>query len=300
MSLAALAADQNGLITRSQASGAGISDGAIRHAIAPGGRWQRVLPGVYATFTGPLTMRHRLTALVLAAGEGACVSAVAACRVHGLRYLPPTAPTVVLVPAERRVVLPSTVRVVRTRRLPAALVRDGIAVAPVERAVVDACVLMGSLRDVRALTCESVQRGMTTVARLEAEVMASPVRGSRRARQALDDLALGARSAPECDLLDLLRQSSVVPMPQMNVALPGLAGVIPDAWWRQARLVLEVDSAEHHAYGPAAEATQRRHALMAAAGWTVLPISPRRLRDDPSGVLRDIESAYLAALARQG
>lgn len=300
MHLSSTTSAQDGLVTRRQALAAGLTAAAIRHATRPGGPWQRVLPGVYATFTGPLAPRHRLRALLLAAGPESIVSGAPACRAHGLTYVPPDAPTVVLVPARLSPMLPSTVTVVRTGRLPTAVVRRGLPLAPVERAVIDTCAATHVLRDVRALMCEAVQRGLTTTERLADEVRQGPVRGSRLARRTLRDLQAGARSAPECELLDLLRTSRILPPPAMNLPLPGLADVVPDAWWLQARLIVEVDSAEHHAFGDRSEATQRRHSRVAAAGWTVLPVSPRRIREDPVGVLREIEAAYLAALLRHG
>jgi hypothetical protein len=289
---------QDGLITRQQALGTGMTASSLRHAIRPDGPWQRVLPGVYATFTGPLTSRHLLRALVLRAGPHASISGAPACRAYGLRYLPEGSPTVVLVPASHRVTLPEAVVVVRTRRLPRAIERRGLPLAPIDRAVLDACAANQVLRDVRALMCESVQRGLTTVDRLAAELTAAPVRNSRLPRRTLRDLELGARSAPECELLDLLATSRVLPPAMHNVPLPDLPDVIGDAWWWQARLVVEIDSVEHHQLGLGPATTQRRHARLAAAGWTVLPISPQRLRDDPTGVLREIEAAYRMALLR--
>lgn len=43
----------------------------------------------------------------------------------------------------------------------------------------------------------------------------------------------------------------------------------------------------------------RRRSGLTAAGWTVLSVSPQRLRDDPSGVLREIEAAFVRGIARQ-
>ena len=56
-----LAAAQDGLVTRRQALECGISIDALRHAVGKGKRWQRVVTGVYATFTGPLQERQEAT-----------------------------------------------------------------------------------------------------------------------------------------------------------------------------------------------------------------------------------------------
>ena len=63
-----LAAAQDGLATRRQALECGISIDDLRHAIGQGKRWQRVVTGVYATFTGPLQERHLVRAALLHAG----------------------------------------------------------------------------------------------------------------------------------------------------------------------------------------------------------------------------------------
>jgi hypothetical protein len=44
--------------------------------------------------------------------------------------------------------------------------------------------------------------------------------------------------------------------------------------------------------------TERRHALYAALGWTVLPVSPHRLRHDAAAVRREVVAAYREGLLR--
>lgn len=296
---------QDGFITRTQALEAGMSKAALRHAIRPDGPWQRVAPGVYATFTGTLTQRQLLRAALLSAGPDAMLSGVVACRAHGMRYVPEAAVPLVLVPHRQRAASTSLAAVRRVARMPRARTVSGLAVAPVERAVVDALrhappiVAAPSLRDTRALVCESVQRHLTTPERLSAEVAAAPRNGTALLRQALADVTAGCWSAPECEIRDLAHSSHLLPDPVVNTPLPDLDDVTPDGWWREARLAYEVDSVEHHRYGLSPEHTQRRHARMASVGWRVMPISPRRIRTDPKGLLREMEAAYLRGLADQ-
>jgi hypothetical protein len=93
-----LAAAQDGLITRKQAHEYGMTPASIRHALGRGGRWQRLAVGVYATFTGPLSLRHRIRAALLYAGPAATVTGGYACRAYGLRYVPDQSPLTALVP----------------------------------------------------------------------------------------------------------------------------------------------------------------------------------------------------------
>ena len=105
--LRALAGDQAGVVTRQQALGAGMSDGAIVARIKFG-RWQRVHSGVYATFTGPLTRDAQLWAAVLAAGPGAQLSHQTAAEINRLTDHP--SPFIhVTIPANRRITPPNGV-----------------------------------------------------------------------------------------------------------------------------------------------------------------------------------------------
>lgn len=154
-----------------------------------------------------------------------------------------------------------------------------------------------ALRHVRALMCEAVQRRRCSLTSLAAEVTAAPVRGGRLARQALSDIVAGCRSAPECEVRDLIRSSRFLPEPRYNRPLPGARGIVPDAAWDEARLVLEVDSRSFHGFGDAPARTEQRRARLAALGWRVLPVSPTRLRCDRDAVLREIEQAFRAGVA---
>jgi hypothetical protein len=157
---------------------------------------------------------------------------------------------------------------------------------------------VSALRNIRALMCEVVQRGVCTVGDLAAEVRAAARNHSAIARRVMADLEAGCRSAPECELRDLITGSSVLPAPRWNQPLPGVRGMFPDACWPEARLVVEVDSRAFHGFGDAPERTERRRARYASLGWTVLPVAPRRIREEPAQVLAEIEAAYLAGLAR--
>jgi hypothetical protein len=297
-----LAGRQDGLITREQALACGMSAESIRHAIGPGRRWQRLANGVYATFTGPLSLRHRIRAALLYAGPAAMVTGGQGCRAHGLRYVPEQAPLMVLVPwATRPAGLPFA-QLRRTRTLPVPRFVAGLPVAPPERSILDACVGVRSIRAVRALLCEGVQIGATTPERLSAEFAGSPGIGADLARRALDDVGVGCRSAPECELRDVIRTSSLLSEPAWNLPIDTRGGspLIPDASWREARVVVEVDSAEWHRLGDRVEQTEQRRARYAALGWVVLSVSPRRLREEPDVVRAQIEAAVLAGLRNLG
>ncbi len=156
----------------------------------------------------------------------------------------------------------------------------------------------GALRNTRALMCEVVQRGKCTVDQLAAELGATSRNDTAVAQAVMADLRAGCRSAPECELRELVDASPVLPEPRWNRVLPGARDIYPDACWPDARLVVEVDSRAFHGFGDAPARTERRRARYAELGWTVLPVAPSRIRSEPVRLLAEIESAYRAGLAR--
>lgn len=112
-----LAAAQAGVISRAQLVALGVTPGTLQ-ARVKSGHWVRLHPGVFATFTGPVTPMARLWAAVLAAGDDAAVGGRSALWLCGALPAPEPVPTI-CVPERRRVVTPAGARVVRHRGLAA-------------------------------------------------------------------------------------------------------------------------------------------------------------------------------------
>lgn len=151
---------QDNVLSREQALAAGFTKSAIRHNLTAGRRWQVVVPGVYATFSGPLTERHRLRAALLHAGEPSWLTGLSVCRLWELRYLPIRIPKVeVLVLEGRRVRAVSFVDVSRTSRPPEKTWWfEGFPTVPPARAVITAARSFVDLREVRAALRTSTAR----------------------------------------------------------------------------------------------------------------------------------------------
>jgi hypothetical protein len=348
--VASVAHAQDDLITRKQALAAGMSTGAIGRAVR--GRWQVILPGVYATFNGPLSDIHRRRAAVLYGGRGSLITGAMACRMCGLEYGPdPNGVTDVLVGLQRQRPDTDFVRLHRTSRMPAERIvvwqdespvaqaelksappldfegdpatdrarRWTLRLAPFARSAIDAVRLdrlamiaqyprgipakveARLLRNTRALLCEVVQRRRAAVADLVDELDAAHRSGLATARNAMEDVLAGCRSAPECELRDLVLSSRVLPGPRWNRPLPGYEGeprIIPDCCWPEARLVVEVNSTQFHKLGLGPERTEQRMARYAELGWLVIPLSPYRIRTESAAVLRQLEATYLARVTR--
>ena len=259
--------------------------GLTRHALAhrlERGRWQRVLPGVYVSHSGQLTRDEAVAAAMVYAGPAAVLSGTYALHRHRVRSAPEVAGRIlVLVPTGSCRPSRGPVHVRPSILLPACpVLRDGIAVAPVPRAVVDTCLGLRSRATVRAITAEVVQRRLCTVGDLGAELSRSARRGSALLRAAIAEVGLGAWSAPECEAGALLRGSGV-PAFEQNIDVYRADGdwlACGDVVWPHLRALLEVDSREHHADPDAWERTLARHNRLSTAGWAVLHYSPGQIR----------------------
>jgi hypothetical protein len=106
---------QAGVVTRGQAHKSGLSRHAIAHRVATG-RWQRIYPGVFATFSGPLPSEAQLWAAVLHAGPGAVLSHETAAQFQ--RLLDKPAPLIHLtLPSARQAVQQPGLKIHRSRRI---------------------------------------------------------------------------------------------------------------------------------------------------------------------------------------
>ena len=169
--------------------------------------------------TGLPSVDQRITAALLHGGPGSIVTGIHAARRHGVRRGPGPGPTIqILVPHTRQVRCTAWIEVERSERMPSAVVRDGLPLAPVPRAVVDAVRRMRDARDITEMLADPVQRGLCTVAQLSAELTECNRRGSATPRRVLTAVSTGIRSAAERDAQRLWRRSGL-PEPWWNAAV---------------------------------------------------------------------------------
>jgi hypothetical protein len=288
------------LITRQQALAAGLTSHALAHRLGPGRSWHKLLPGVYLARTGtPTTLQLEMAAL-LYAGKSSLVTGPAALRCHHLGNTEPELIDV-LVPATRQRHDAGFVRLRRTTRMPERIWQRGpIRYVPPARAVADTVRPLTSLRDVRAIVASAVQRRACQVRDLAAELTEGPNTGSALFRIALQDVAAGIRSTTEADLKDLLAKGKI-PLPLFNPSLydgNGAFIAIPDGWWPELGIALEVDSVEWHLSPQDHADTLARGRRMARYQIIVLRFTPRQLRETPREVIRDIKAALDGAQGR--
>ncbi|MGD0926932.1 MAG: hypothetical protein ABR926_17245 [Streptosporangiaceae bacterium] len=291
--------ENEGVITRGQAIGCGLSLAEIRHRIRPGGPWQRLLPGVYLAVTGTPTQRQSEIAALRGAGPASVLTSIAALGHHGVRA--PRSPFVtVLVPAGQRRRSVGFVRIWPTTRMPEYSMTDGaIRFAEAARAVADAARELGSFREVRAVAADAVQRERCRIDQLADELRHAPVRQSAWLRRTLAEVSDGVRSVAEGDLRSLILANGF-PAPLFNARLyigrDFLA--VADAWWPDAGVAVEVDSREWHLSPEDWERTLRRSTRMSAKGIIMVHVTPHQIRTESGRVAADIRSALQTGQAR--
>jgi hypothetical protein len=298
--LSRVLSEQFGVVGRSQALASGLSKGAIDRLVQPGGRWQKIVPGVYATTTGTVDPDQRAMAALLHAGPQSVITGAAAVRRHRLRCAGLNE-VAVLVPKGVRVQSMQFIRVIHTARMPEGVFVTGqIRFAPLPRAVADAARAMSRLSEVRTVVAESVQRGRCDLSALASELHDGPTSGSRYYRIALAEIGEGIRSAAEADLKVLVEESGLE-KPMYNAALFAADGRflgVADAWWERAGVAGEVDSHQYHLGPEDHERTTFRHNLMSQYSIVVLHFLPNSLKQDATGVLANLNGALAAGYAR--
>lgn len=267
--------------------------------VVPGGKWQKLLPGIYLSVTGKPTPEQRQVAALLYAGPESVITGPTAIRLHRLRV---NGPDIIDVLVHWNMKRQSTgfVRVHRTRRMPGYYTMGAIRFARVGRAVADASRSLTSLDDVRAVVAEVVQKRACTIAEISIELTKGSNRDSVNLRTALDEVRAGARSAPEARFLRRLKQSDL-PLPEFNVTLLAPDGTFiaeVDAWWADAGVAAEIDSQEYHFYREGWLKTSERHNRMVTYGILPHHFPPRRVDTDWDGIYAELRSSIEKGLQR--
>ncbi len=292
-----------GVATARQLMAFGFSERTIYKRCLDGGPWQRILPGVVLLFTGPPSRDHEVTAALLLCGGDAMVTGLEACRRYGLRRGPlrfPDRSVQLLVPGERQRRTVNYVQVERTMRLPEAIRRNGVPLAPLPRACTDAARRIRSAGDVVELLSEPVQRGLCSVASLAEELAAGSRRGTAQPRRALAGLRDGARSAAELAAMELWRATGL-PEPSWNTEVRTADGRllgVADCWLDDVAMVWEIESTEWHLSPADHDRTVERAAGFTAAGAVYVATKPSRIYREPAAVAAMLRSTYSHARLR--
>lgn len=295
-SLATLASLQRGIATRSQLLALGFSGSAIDRRVRRGAL-HPVLPGVYAVGHEVLAPLAAETAALLYVGDDGVLSHATAAAVWGL------GPAPALVAVTRMGATACRHAGLVVHRAEAIEIRDvtihqGLPVTTPARTLVDLAAEVGTAELERALAEIRVQ-GLATDAELQALLHRYPRRsGTGRLRALLRSERSPAMTRSEAErALRRLIRAAELPEPLFNVRLLGMQ---IDALWPAQRLVVEVDGYRFHGHRAAFERDRRRDQRLAAAGYTVIRITWRQLRDEPVAVAVRLAQALASADAANG
>jgi very-short-patch-repair endonuclease len=289
--LAALAATQHGVVSREQLRRCGFGDRMIVDRVAAG-RLHRIHRCVYAVGHTALRREGRLMAAALACGPGAVLSHATAASVWDLR--PTSAARIdVTIPSAKGRQGPAVVRLRRRPGLNATDVtrRNGLPVTNLHRTLLDlAATIRASALDRALEQAEKLQLlDVTPIAELLERERGRP--GAPALAKAIRQYAPEpTRSDLEADFLALC-ESRGLPRPSVNTWIEGYE---VDAHWPGTLLVAELDSRRHHHTTAAFERDRLRDAALAAAGYTVMRFTARRILWDAAGVARDARKALSA------
>ncbi|UMG91479.1 endonuclease domain-containing protein [Nocardioides sp. TF02-7] len=300
--VAAVAAQQGGLITRAQLGALGVDRWAVRHRIATG-RWVEWTPTVIGTTTGELGRRQLMWLGVLHAGPPALVGDLTAAEVGGLRNWHRDDVTV-LVPRGTDLGRPVPgIGFVQTRRPLPDLRRTDLRlpVCRLEPAVLHFAAYQDSRRTAEGVVAAVVQQRLTSPAALLAWLdRMQPLRWARILRAALVDIAGGAQSVAELDVRRMCRRFGLA-APARQTKRRDASGRVrfTDCEWRLRDgrvLVLEVDGGFHMEVEHWKDDIARQRALT-SPDRVVVRCTARELRDQPDVVARDLRNLGVPAAA---
>jgi hypothetical protein len=287
-----LAEQQHGVLSRAQLLALGLSPGQARVDVETG-RWRPLFPGVYASFTGPVSATARTWAAVLYAGSGAAASHRTALWLGGLLD-DAVDPVHVSIPASRRVLRQPGIRIHLSRPLddPRQTIVHPSAHPPrvrLESALLDQCE-HETAGQCAHLVLSAIQRRLTTADRIRCVLDTRP---RHRWRRLIIDMLSEARDGV-ASALELRYRRNV----ERRHRLPGgvrnrreqargSARRYRDVRYPQWTTIIELDGQESH---PTDERFRdyRRDNRATIAGDASLRYGWRDVVGDPCGVAAQV------------
>ncbi len=241
-----LALETHGIVRRRDLYAMGFTRWEIR-ANVKAGRWQRVGTQSVCVHTGPLEREARWVAALNEAGPRSALDGETALIAAGLRSY--ESPVIrVSVPRGAKVRRFARTRIRQTRRWSAddVVTEGGVRRTGVGVAAVRAALWAVSDRQATLLLTLPVQQGLVRAEDLGREALR--VRRDKRRRllhEVIDELLGGARSIGEIDFARECRRRGL-PTPTRQQLRRGRNGrYYLDVWWRDYRLVVEIDGIQH-------------------------------------------------------
>jgi hypothetical protein len=289
-SLEEAAATQRGLLARRQLRALGMTDSAIKHAVAAG-RLHPVFRGTFALGGARVDERGRMLAATLACGEGALVSHRSAAALMGLLDVAPRVIDVIARAQRGRKIDGIRQHDVRRPRRWETGTFDGVPCTSPARTLVDLAGAVGS-RTLRSAFERAAARQLLDIGAVEASLGRGGRRGTVALRALLGEwrpaaavVARGRLKSPlEAKVLPLLARRGL-PMPLANAPVDLVEGKIEvDFLWPDRRFVVEADSRAFHATDAAFERDRWRDRELMRAGYSSLRLTHSEVETEAAAV----------------
>jgi hypothetical protein len=296
--IAELADRQHGVVARSQLLGLGFGRGAIARRLEAK-RLHPVHRGVYAVGHRRLSQQAWSIAAVLACGPGAVLSHRSAALLWGILE---GSRATVEISARREL---GSRRGIRARVASIAederTVEAGIPVTTVPRTLLDLAAVLQPHELNRALERAEALRLSDPLPLVAVVERHRGRRGTASLRRVLDIGPVRpaiTKSELERRFRTFLERAGL-PLPQTNVWLQ-VAGtwIEVDCVWAERRLIVELDSRTYHGTSVAFERDRGRDRGLQAAGWRVVRVTERAMREGPAALGADLRALLSGPAAR--
>lgn len=293
--LAELAARQHGVVSAAQLCELGLTRAAVGRWAASG-RLHRLHRGVYAVGHPSLPEHGPALAAVLACGSGALLSHAAATQLWGLRRSAKARFDVTTTSGRPR----QGIQVHRARHLAPQDRAElyGISVTSVPRTLLDLAAVAPPRIVTRAWE-EADRLRLLDLTRISATIARTP---GHHGLPTILSLIARAEEAPrtrselERTFLDLCRDHHL-PRPELNVIVHGYE---VDAYFRDAGLVVELDSFAFHHTRRSFESDRARDIALHLAGLRPIRLTHRRLVDEPGAVVGELRALLSSGRSWKG
>jgi hypothetical protein len=279
--IAALAARQHGVVAHRQLIRLGLSASAIQRMVRAG-RLHPIHRGVYAVGHPVLGYLGRWLGGVLACGPGAVLSHQNAAALLDLRRMSSSAVHVTVDRRTGRAPRPITEHRVRRLHRDEVTAREGIPVTSVARTLLDLAEVL-PLRQLMRVLEQAERLGVFDLIAVERVLARNPGRHGmkplRAAMVAVNGETPRVNSDWERDFLDFCDDHDIR-RPELNVLVEGF---LVDAFWREKKLVVELDSWTYHRFRRTFVEDRRKYSNLQLAGYLVLPLT--NLDDEAAGLL---------------
>lgn len=275
---------QFGRIHSRQLTRLGIDKRTIHRWVHGGYLHPDDLPSVYAVGHRAPSVEGELSAALLYAGEGAMLSHATALWWYGILDHRPFA---IDVSTPGRAKARRGVKVHARRDLERQW-HNGFPITSVAQTLVDFAA-KAPFHRVRYAVAQAEYHELLDLQEIQ-DVLGRGKPGSAKLRRALEThLPQLARTRSELERVFLpLCERGGIAIPEVNVTV---AGVLVDAVWREARVIVELDGHRGHRTRAQIEKDRKNDLRLRAAGYTVLRYTWDQITQEPDLVLRDLTLA---------